>query len=48
VANGEHRARLTHRLLEKEVLDGSEIDAIVKAFGGNGVNSFAPSVSAVA
>ena len=40
--------KIAEKLLEKEVLDGSEIDAIVKAFGGNGVNSFAPSVSAVA
>jgi cell division protease FtsH len=36
--------RLLHevaaRLLEKEVLDGSEIDAIVRAFGGNGGDPF--------
>ena len=28
--------KIAEKLLEKEVLDGSEIDAIVKAFGGNG------------
>jgi len=36
-------------LLEKEVLDGSEIDAIVRAFGGNGGDPFTPSsASAIA
>jgi len=34
-------------LLEKEVLDGSEIDAIVRAFTLNGGDPFVPS-SAVA
>ena len=28
--------KIAEKLLEKEVLDGSEIDAIVRAFGGNG------------
>jgi cell division protease FtsH len=28
--------KLAEKLLEKEVLDGSEIDAVVRAFGGNG------------
>ncbi len=28
--------KVAEKLLEKEVLDGSEIDAIVRAFGGNG------------
>jgi len=39
--------RLLHKvaeeLLEKEVLDGSEIDAIVRAFGANGADPLAPS-----
>ena len=43
--------RLLHRvaeeLLEKEVLDGSEIDAIVRALGGNGRDPFTPSIAAV-
>jgi hypothetical protein len=34
-------------LLEKEVLDGSEIDAIVRAFGGNGEDPFTSSSAAV-
>jgi cell division protease FtsH len=42
--------RLLHKvaenLLEKEVLDGSEIDAIVRAFGGNGGEAFTPSSAA--
>jgi cell division protease FtsH len=42
--------RLLHnvaaKLLEKEVLDGSEIDAIVRAFGGNGGDAFTPSSAA--
>jgi len=33
-------------LLEKEVLDGSEIDAIVREFGGNGGDPLAPSAAA--
>ena len=37
--------RIAEKLLEKEVLDGSEIDVIVKAFGGN-VNPFTPSSAA--
>jgi len=43
--------RLLHKvaeeLLEKEVLDGSEIDAIVSALAGNGGDPFTPSVAAV-
>jgi cell division protease FtsH len=42
--------RLLHKvaenLLEKEVLDGSEIDAIVRAFGSNGGDPFTPSSAA--
>ena len=42
--------RLLHKvaenLLEKEVLDGSEIDAIVRAFGANGGDPFTPSSAA--
>jgi cell division protease FtsH len=42
--------RLLHKvaesLLEKEVLDGSEIDAIVREFGGNGGDPLAPSAAA--
>ena len=41
--------RLLHKvaenLLEKEVLDGSEIDAIVRAFGANGGDPFAPAIA---
>ncbi len=41
--------RLLHKiaetLLEKEVLDGSEIDAIVREFGGNGGDPLAPSTA---
>jgi cell division protease FtsH len=41
--------KVAEKLLEKEVLDGSEIDAIVKAFGGNGGDPFTPSsVAAIA
>ena len=35
--------KVAENLLEKEVLDGSEIDAIVRAFGGNGGEAFTPS-----
>jgi cell division protease FtsH len=42
--------RLLHKvaesLLEKEVLDGSEIDAIVREFGGNGGDPLIPSAAA--
>jgi len=38
--------KVAENLLEKEVLDGSEIDAIVRAFGGNGGEAFAPSSAA--
>jgi cell division protease FtsH len=42
--------RLLHKvaetLLEKEVLDGSEIDAIVRDFGGNGGDPLSPSAAA--
>src|SRR5437773_364890 len=42
--------RLLHKvaesLLEKEVLDGSEIDAIVREFGGNGGDPLTPSATA--
>jgi cell division protease FtsH len=41
--------KVAEKLLEKEVLDGSEIDAIVRAFGGNGGDPFIPSrASAIA
>ena len=41
--------KVAEKLLEKEVLDGSEIDAIVRAFGGNGGDPFTPSnVAAIA
>ena len=44
--------RLLHnvaeKLLEKEVLDGSEIDAIVKAFSLNGGDSFTSTAAAIA
>ena len=40
--------KVAEKLLEKEVLDGSEIDAIVRAFGGNGGDPFTlPSAAAV-
>ncbi len=38
--------KVAEKLLEKEVLDGSEIDAIVRAFGVNGSESFTPSSAA--
>jgi cell division protease FtsH len=37
---------LAEKLLEKEVLDGSEIDALVGAFGGNGEDPLTPSSAA--
>jgi cell division protease FtsH len=38
--------QLATKLLEKEVLDGSEVDAIVRAFASNGGNPFTPSSAA--
>jgi cell division protease FtsH len=38
--------KVAERLLEKEVLDGSEIDAIVREFGGNGGDPLTPSAAA--
>jgi len=38
--------KVAEKLLEKEVLDGSEIDAIVNAFGGKGGDQFTPSSTA--
>jgi len=38
--------QVAEKLLEKEVLDGSEIDAIVKGSGGNGGDPFIPSSAA--
>jgi cell division protease FtsH len=38
--------QVAEKLLEKEVLDGSEIDAIVSGFGGNGGDSSTPSSAA--
>ena len=38
--------KVAEKLLEKEVLDGSEIDAIVRAFGVNGGEAFTPSSAA--
>jgi cell division protease FtsH len=38
--------KVAEKLLEKEVLDGSEIDAIVRVFGGNGGGPFTPSSAA--
>jgi cell division protease FtsH len=38
--------KVAEKLLEKEVLDGSEIDAIVRAFGVNGGEPFTPSSAA--
>ena len=35
--------KVAEKLLEKEVLDGSEIDVIVRAFGGNGGDTFTSS-----
>jgi cell division protease FtsH len=41
--------KVAEKLLEKEVLDGSEIDAIVRAFGANGGDPFTPpSAAAIA
>jgi cell division protease FtsH len=41
--------RVAEKLLEKEVLDGSEIDAIVRGFGANGGDPFtSSSVAAIA
>ncbi len=41
--------KVAEKLLEKEVLDGAEIDAIVRAFGGNGGDPFTPpSAAAIA
>jgi cell division protease FtsH len=37
--------KVAEQLLEKEVLDGSEIDAIVRAFGANGGDPFAPAIA---
>ena len=37
--------KVAEKLLEKEVLDGSEIDAIVRAFGANGGDPFAPAIA---
>jgi cell division protease FtsH len=38
--------KVAEKLLEKEVLDGSEIDAIVRGFGGNAGDPFTPSSAA--
>jgi len=38
--------KVAETLLEREVLDGSEIDAIVREFGGNGGDPLTPSVAA--
>jgi cell division protease FtsH len=38
--------RVAEKLLEKEVLDGSEIDAIVREFDGNGGDPLTPSTAA--
>ena len=38
--------RVAEKLLEKEVLDGSEIDAIVREFDGNGGDPLTPSTTA--
>jgi len=38
--------QVAEKLLEKEVLDGSELDAIVRAFGGNGGDPLTPSSAA--
>jgi cell division protease FtsH len=38
--------RVAESLLEREVLDGSEIDAIVREFGGNGGDPLSPSAAA--
>ncbi len=39
--------QVAEKLLEKEVLNGSEIDAIISAFAANGGDPFAPSSAAV-
>jgi cell division protease FtsH len=39
--------KVAEQLLEKEVLDGSEVDAIVKAFSLNGGDPFVPTCAAV-
>jgi ATP-dependent Zn protease len=39
--------KVAEKLLEKEVLDGSEIDAIVRALRDNGEDPFTPSMPAV-
>jgi cell division protease FtsH len=38
--------KVAEKLLEKEVLDGSEIDALVRAFGVNGGDPFTPASAA--
>jgi cell division protease FtsH len=38
--------KVAEKLLEKEVLDGSEIDALVREFGGNGGDLLTPSAAA--
>ncbi|HZA57464.1 MAG TPA: ATP-dependent zinc metalloprotease FtsH [Candidatus Udaeobacter sp.] len=40
--------KVAERLLEKEVLDGSEIDAIVREFGGNGGDPLTSAAAALA
>jgi cell division protease FtsH len=40
--------KIAESLLEKEVLDGSEIDAIVREYGGNGGAPLTPSAAAAA
>jgi cell division protease FtsH len=40
--------KIAESLLEKEVLDGSEIDAIVREYGGNGGAPLTPSATAAA
>ncbi|HEY6997991.1 MAG TPA: ATP-dependent zinc metalloprotease FtsH [Candidatus Binatia bacterium] len=40
--------QIAAKLLEKEVLDGSEIDALVRAFHGNGEDPFTPSTTMAA
>ena len=39
--------KVAEKLLEKEVLDGSEIDTVVRALGGSGGDPFEPSIAAV-
>jgi cell division protease FtsH len=38
--------KIAEKLLEQEVLDGPEIDAIVRTFGGNGEDPFTSSSAA--